>query len=89
MNCQRDQFLRELIGPVIIAAAGNINRYTKSIVIGSDNQVSAGLGGRVGAIGQQRQGLNKQSGFTQSSVHFVGRNLKEFNSSLVFLAVLV
>ena len=47
---QRDQFLGELVGAVVVTAVGNNGGHSKRIVESSYKVVGAGLGGRVRAV---------------------------------------
>ena len=51
---QRDDLLRELVGAVVVGAAGDHDVHPVGAVVGQREQVRAGLRGRVGRVGLQR-----------------------------------
>ena len=73
---QGDQLLRELVGAVVVGAAGNVHRHAVSVVEGHDEHIGAGLGGGVGAVGAQGRGLHKEAVCAQSAVHLIGGHLQ-------------
>ena len=73
---QGDQLLRELIGAVVVGAAGNVDGHTVGIVECHNEHISAGLGGGVGAVGAQRGGLHEEALGTQSAVDLIGGDLQ-------------
>ena len=73
---QGDQLLRELIGTVVVGAAGNVDGHTVGIVECHNEHISAGLGGGIGAVGAQRGGLHEVALGTQSAVDLIGGDLQ-------------
>ena len=51
---QRDQLLRVLVRAVVVRAAADQRLEPVGVVVGADEQVGAGLGGRVGEEGERR-----------------------------------
>ena len=54
---QRDDLLRELVGPVVVGAAGDADLHAERAGVGAGEEVRAGLGGAVRGVGLQRSGL--------------------------------
>ena len=50
---QGDQLLRELVGAVVVGAAGDVHGHAVGIVECHNEHIGAGLGGRIGAVGAQ------------------------------------
>ena len=73
---QGDQLFRELIGTVVVGAAGNVDGHTVGIVECHNEHISAGLGGGIGAVGAQRGGLHEEALGTQSAVDLIGGDLQ-------------
>ena len=73
---QGDQLLRELIGAVVVGAAGNVHRHAVGVMECHDEHISTGLGGRIGAVGAQRSGLHKVAVGTQGTIHLIGGHLQ-------------
>lgn len=75
---QRDQFLREVIGSVVVGAVAGGNIQAVGVVVGADQVVGRGLAGRVGAVGSVGCGL-AESGIlgAQGTIDFVGGNVVE------------
>ena len=86
---QRDQLLRELIRPVVIGTAGDIDRQPEGLIIRPDQHVRAGLGCGIGAVGSQRRGLCKHAGFPQRTVHLICRHLEIPHALPIVLGMLV
>ena len=66
-----DQFFRELIGVVIVAASCDIGGQAKCLAVGADNHIGARLGGAIRAIGHKWHGLDKFSSCPQSTIDFI------------------
>src|SRR5699024_6212928 len=77
-----DQLFGEVVGPVVVGAAGDVDGHPVGVVEGHDEQVGAGLGGRIGAVGRQRGGLGEVALGTQRAVHLVGGDLQVFLARL-------
>ena len=73
---QGDQLLRELVGAVVVGAAGDVDGHAVGVVEGHDEHIGAGLGGGVGAVGAQGRGLHKEAVCAQSAVHLIGGHLQ-------------
>jgi hypothetical protein len=73
---QGDQLLGELIGAIVVGAAGDVDGHTVGIVECHHEHIGAGLGGGVGAVGAQRGGLHEEALGTQSAVDLVGGDLQ-------------
>ena len=57
---QRDQLLREVVGPVVVGAAADCHRQAVGTVVGLHQQVRAGLGGAVRRAGVDGRFLRKE-----------------------------
>ena len=57
---QRNQLLREMVGAVVVGAAGNRHWQPVSPVVGQNKQIRAGLAGGIGAGGVQRRLLREK-----------------------------
>ena len=77
LDDDRNQFLRELVGAVVVGAIGRHHRQTVSVVIGAHQQVAGGLARRVGRIGRVGRGFRKISGRAQAAIDFIGGNMVE------------
>ena len=86
---QGDEFFRELVGAVVVGAAGDIHRKPVGLVIGPDDEVGAGLGGGIGAVGGQGRRLGEHPGFSQCAVDLVGGDLEVSHAGAVLPGVLV
>ena len=73
---QGDQLLGELVGAVVVGAAGDVDGHPVGVVERHDEHIGAGLGGRVGAVGAQRGGLHEEALGTQSAVDLIGGDLQ-------------
>ena len=73
---QGDQLLRELVGAVVVGAAGDVDGHPVGVMEGHNEHIGAGLGGGVGAVGAQRGGLHEEALGTQSAVDLVGGDLQ-------------
>ena len=86
---QGDQLLRELIGAIVVGAAGDVHRHAERLVIGPDDHVRGGLGSGVGAVGGQGRRLGEHARGAQRAVHLIGGYLQELDALPVVAAVLV
>ena len=79
---QRNKFLRELIGSVIIGAVGNICRKTIRVHIGFHQHIRRGLAGRIRAVRIIGSGLIEESVIIlrQRTIHFVRGHMQELFS---------
>ena len=75
---QRDQLFGELIGAVVVGAAGNVHRHSVGVVEGHHKHIGAGLAAGIGAVRAQGRGFHKIALGPQRAVHFVGGNLQVF-----------
>ena len=57
---QRDQLLGELVGAIVVRAAGDHRIQPVRVVGGADQEIGPGLAGGVGAVGRQRRGLGER-----------------------------
>ena len=73
---QRDELLGELVGAVVVGAAGDVDGHPVGVMEGHDEHIGAGLGGGVGAVGAQRGGLHEEALGTQSAVDLIGGHLQ-------------
>ena len=79
VDYQRNQFLRELIRAIVVAATGNVAREFISIKICLGQHVSTCLACRVGAVGGERSCLIEIIiSVIQRTVYFVSGNIQEF-----------
>ena len=61
-----------MIGAVVIGATGVKGRQAEGFVVGTHQQISARLAGRVRRIGRQRRTLGEETGITKAAVNLVG-----------------
>ena len=73
---QGDQLLRELVGAVVVGAAGDVDGHAVGVVERHDEHIRAGLGGGIGAVGAEGRGFHKESFRTQSTIDLVGGHLE-------------
>src|ERR1022692_3579453 len=73
---QRNEFLREVIRPVIVGRAGGHHRQLISEEIGARQQIRAGFGSRIRAAGIQREVFGGFERRLQAAVNFVGGDLQ-------------
>ncbi len=71
---QRDDLLRELVRPVVVAAPGDAHVQPVGPGVGPGHQVAAGLGRRVRGVRLQRRVLGPGAG-RDAAVHLVGGDL--------------
>ena len=72
-NHQRDEFFREVVGPVVIGAVGGEHRQAVGVVPGAHQVVAGGFAGAVGAVGFDVAGLGKgRIVFFERAIDFVG-----------------
>ena len=82
---ERDELLRELIRPIVVGTAGDVDGKFVGVRIRLDKEVSRSFGRGIGAVGVKRGGLHKIPGFAERAVDFVGGHLKEFHSVFVLV----
>ena len=75
---QRDQFFREMVGPVIVAAVGGEYRQLVGVMPGAHEVIGGRLACRVGAVGLVRIRFRERRIVgEQGSVHLVGGYVQE------------
>ena len=76
---QGNQLFRELKGPVIIGAVGNICRKMIGVHIGPHQHIRACLAGGIGTVGRIGSGLVKEGVLIigKGTVHLVGGNMQK------------
>ena len=73
---QRDDLLGELVGAVVVRAAGHDDGQAVGREVRQRNQVGAGLGGRVRRTRRQDVGLDRRP-LLDRAVHLVGGDVQE------------
>ena len=71
----RDQFFRELVGPVIVGTIADHHRQAKGFVPGADQMIAARLGGGIGAAGGISRIFREHAGFTQRAIDLIGGDM--------------
>ena len=72
---ERYQLLGEVIGAVVVAAAGDADGHVVGVVVGHDEEVGTGLRGAVRAVGAEGCLLGEVAFVAQGAVDFVGADL--------------
>ena len=60
LDDERNELLGEMVGTVVVAAAGDVDGQAVGLVIGHRDEVGAGLAGRIGRAGRQRSLLGEE-----------------------------
>lgn len=74
---QRNQFLGELIGAVVVRAVRDERRQAVGVVVGADEMIRSGLRGGIGRIGSIGSLLGEVAGRPERPVDFVGGDMQE------------
>ena len=74
---QRDQFLRKLVGPVIVRTVGDDHRQAIGPLPRRGEVVGGRLAGRVRRGWIVRRRFLEETGLAQRAVHFIGRDMQE------------
>ena len=74
---ERDELLRELVGPVVVGAAGHHHRELEGVEVGQRQQVGGGLRRRVGRRRIERRPLGEEAGGAERAVDLVGGDVQE------------
>src|SRR5690554_292096 len=85
---QGQQFFRKLVGSVVVGTVADDYGQSVSVVVGSYQVFRTGLGGRIGTARIVGRAFGKEALGTQSTVHFVGRNVVNQFASEVVLPLL-
>ncbi len=78
-----DQLLRELIRAVVVRAVRDDCRQTVGVVVGANEEVTGGLGGRVRRIGGVRRCFGEEARFAKRAENFVSAHVKEPGGSIL------
>ena len=82
---QRDEFFREMVGAVVVAAVGGEHRQAVGVVVGAYQMVAGGLAGAVGAVGLVGVLFGKGRRVrAEGAVDLVGGNVQEAEGGLFF-----
>ncbi|EKD34351.1 MAG: hypothetical protein ACD_75C02377G0001, partial [uncultured bacterium] len=74
---QRNQFLRKLVGAVVIGTVGDAHRQPIGVEIGAGQVIRGGLGGGIRRTRIVGRGLGKPAGFAKRTVHFIGAHMEK------------
>ena len=82
---QRDEFFREMVGAVVVAAVGGEHRQAVGVVVGAHQVVAGGLASAVGAVGLVGVLLGKgRCVRAEGTVDLVSGNMQEAEGDLFF-----
>ena len=72
-----DQFLRKLVGSVVVGAVGYQDREAVSVGPGAGEMVAGGLAGGIGRVRVVRCVFGEETGCTEAAVNFIGGDVEE------------
>ncbi len=74
---QGDQFLRKLVGPIVIGAPGDDGGQAIGFIVGPHQQICCRLAGRIGTVGREGRDLGEGPRWSEGTINLIGRNLDE------------